>query len=125
MLISVVVIGVVYAGYTFIRPFESGVNELGRDVRDVLSGQSIGGVGRGSSTGSPSSGAPGGTGTGTGTGTATGSPGASGSQNGRSIANSDLMAPRIREEPPADPRIRNTVGPSTIYSAPPPGANDG
>ena len=51
LLISVAVIGVVFAGYQFVRPFQSGVNELGRDVRDVLMGQSIGGVGHSGPTG--------------------------------------------------------------------------
>lgn len=51
LLLSVLVLAVGSASYSLVRPFKDGVNELGRDVRDVLMGQSIGGVGRGGSSG--------------------------------------------------------------------------
>ena len=42
---------ILFAGYSFVQPFQSGVNDLGRDVKEILSTGSIGGVGRGGSVG--------------------------------------------------------------------------
>lgn len=114
MLLSVVVIGVVFAGYTFVQPFKAGVGELGRDVKEVLTGQSIGGVGRGGTTGgTPTTGGP------------TTGPG---TMNDRRISTGDTQAPnmgdsRDRRNPP-DPRITNTVGNGTFGTYGNGGGND-
>lgn len=46
LVISVVTIAVVGAAYAFVEPFSQGVNDLGNDVKEILGGESIGGVGR-------------------------------------------------------------------------------
>lgn len=106
LLLSVVVLGVVYAAYSFVRPFENGVNELGRDVRDILMGQAMGGVGR---PGSAANGtipgtapAPNTAGPGPSTGTGTG--------NTRDIANSDLEAPIPKEQVKEMQEIKRMTG---------------
>lgn len=47
LVISVIVIAVVGAAYAFVPQFEEGVNELGRDVSQVLATGDIGGIGHG------------------------------------------------------------------------------
>lgn len=47
MVISVIVIAVVGAAYVFVAPFREGVEDLGRDVSQILAVGDIGGVGRG------------------------------------------------------------------------------
>lgn len=42
LLISVIVIAVVAAGYAFVPEFEKGVKDLGKDVRQILSDGMIG-----------------------------------------------------------------------------------
>lgn len=46
LVISVITIAVVGAAYAFVDPFSQGVNDLGNDVKEILGGESIGGVGR-------------------------------------------------------------------------------
>jgi len=119
LLISVLVIAVVGAAYTFVDPFKAGVNDLGRDVQEILGGQSIGGVGRGGSTGNGGSPAPGeGDGTTTnGTtpanqpaGPGLGAPNGSGapSLNGRDFSANDTFA----YDPKAQERLDQMFGPS-------------
>lgn len=45
LVVSVIVIAVVGAAYVFVPRFEEGVNELGRDVRQVLAIGDVGGIG--------------------------------------------------------------------------------
>ena len=45
LIISVVVIAVVAAAYTFVPTFKSGVQSLANDVKSILSGGNIGGDG--------------------------------------------------------------------------------
>ena len=45
LLISVIVIAIVAAAYVFIDPFKQGVQDLGRDVKKILSDGKIGRTG--------------------------------------------------------------------------------
>jgi hypothetical protein len=45
LLISVIVIAIVAAAYVFIDPFRAGVEDLGKDVKKILSDGKIGRVG--------------------------------------------------------------------------------
>ena len=45
LLISVIVIAIVAAAYVFIDPFKQGVEDLGKDVKKILSDGKIGRVG--------------------------------------------------------------------------------
>ncbi len=45
LLISVIVIAIVAAAYVFIEPFKQGVQDLGKDVKKILSDGKIGRVG--------------------------------------------------------------------------------
>jgi Flp pilus assembly pilin Flp len=45
LLISVIVIAIVAAAYVFIEPFKQGVQDLGNDVKKILSDGKIGRVG--------------------------------------------------------------------------------
>ena len=45
LLISVIVIAIVAAAYVFIEPFKAGVQDLGNDVKKILSDGKIGRVG--------------------------------------------------------------------------------
>jgi Flp pilus assembly pilin Flp len=45
LLISVIVIAIVAAAYVFIDPFKAGVQDLGNDVKKILSDGKIGRVG--------------------------------------------------------------------------------
>jgi len=45
LLISVIVIAIVAAAYVFIDPFKQGVQDLGNDVKKILSDGKIGRVG--------------------------------------------------------------------------------
>lgn len=45
LVVSVIVIAVVGAAYVFVPSFEEGVDELGRDVRQVLATGDVGGIG--------------------------------------------------------------------------------
>jgi Flp pilus assembly pilin Flp len=45
LLISVIVIAIVAAAYVFIDPFRQGVQDLGRDVKKILSDGKIGRTG--------------------------------------------------------------------------------
>lgn len=45
LLISVIVIAIVAAGYVFIEPFKQGVLDLGKDIKKILSDGKIGRVG--------------------------------------------------------------------------------
>ncbi|MEC7240688.1 MAG: hypothetical protein VXW32_05585 [Myxococcota bacterium] len=45
LLISVVVIAIVAAAYVFLEPFQSGVSELGEDVKGGLNSGQIAGAG--------------------------------------------------------------------------------
>jgi hypothetical protein len=103
MLISVVVIGVTYAAYTFIQPFENGVEDLGNDVKEILSTGSIGGVGR--SNGSNANAATGGSTTG---GTTSG-PG-TGTMNNQNIVNSTLNSPVTKEQQEMIRNVRTMHG---------------
>lgn len=45
LLISVIVIAIVAAAYVFVEPFRQGVQDLGNDVKKILSDGKIGRVG--------------------------------------------------------------------------------
>ena len=45
LLISVIVIAIVAAAYVFIDPFRAGVEDLGKDIKKILSDGKIGRVG--------------------------------------------------------------------------------
>lgn len=47
LVVSVIVIAVVGAAYVFVPRFEEGVNELGRDVSQLLATGDVGGIGHG------------------------------------------------------------------------------
>lgn len=45
LLISVIVIAIVAAAYVFIEPFKQGIQDLGEDVKKILSDGKIGRIG--------------------------------------------------------------------------------
>jgi hypothetical protein len=134
LLISVTVVGVVYAAYSFSRPFQEGVIDLGGDVKSILSTGSIGGVGRGgapanggnsgappapsTSTGQPTTGAP--------TGPLGGPRTGTGTMNGGPIVSTDTQAPNMGDRRNRGDRVFGSPMGTLPGSAPPPrGMNDG
>ena len=109
LLLSVITLGVVYAAYSFVAPAQLGIEKLGRDVAEILSGQSIGGVGRGGSGTS-------GTAPSTGPATTTAAP-PRGSLNTRNPIDNDDQAP-LSQDARDMMNIRNQMTGQPIVTQP-------